>query len=189
MFDFLDDIHSHALSELKDLILKIDLCINWGVSAVLLPELHCSHFMGSIIPLMTRLLLIQRMIEVHNVNWGGYYPGGRRSISVRSERVQSEVNGMIYPADDVADSNAGIKDGDSGSSLFDDEDDDSFDSKGGDYGDHNNGDSDDRADGNKGQHSNASDMAIHAEDSGIDDWSVPDSHTMDSYSVDLLNSD
>jgi len=34
-----------------------------------------------------------------------------------------------------------------------------------------------------------SDMAIHAEDSGIDDWSVPDSHTTDAYSVDLLNSD
>ena len=97
MFDFLDDIHSQALSDSRDLILKIDVCINWGVSAVLLPELHCSHFMGSIIPLMTRLSLIKRMIEVRNVNWGGYYPGGRRSISVRSERVQSE-----------SDSNAGI---------------------------------------------------------------------------------
>ena len=109
MFDFLDEIHSQALSDSRDLILKIDVCINWGVSAVLLPELHhCSHFMGSIIPLMTRLLLIKRMIEVH---------------------------------------------------------------------------------GNKGHHSNASDMTIHAEDSGIDDWSVTDSHTTDSYSVDLLNSD
>ena len=39
-------------------ILRINLCMNWGVSAVLLPELHCSHFMGSIIPLMTPLLLI-----------------------------------------------------------------------------------------------------------------------------------
>ena len=35
------------------------------------------------------------------------------------------------------------------------------------------------ADGDKGQHSNVSDMAIHVEDSGIDDWSVPDSHTTD----------
>jgi hypothetical protein len=178
MFDFLDDIHSQALSDSRDLILKIDVCINWGVSAVLLPELHCSHFMGSIIPLMTRLSLIKRMIEVRNVNWGGYYPGGRRSISVRSERVQSE-----------ADSNAGIKDNDSGSSLSNDEDDDSFDREGRDNGDSNNGDSNLRADGNKGQHCNASDMTIHAEDSGIDDWSVTDSHTTDSYSVDLLNSD
>jgi hypothetical protein len=96
---------------------------------------------------------------------------------------------MIYPADDVVNSNAGIKDEDSGSSISDDKDDDSFDSKGGDYGNPNNGDSDDRADGDKGQHSNASDMAIHAGDSGIGNWSVPDSHTTDSYSVDLLNSD
>ncbi len=189
MFNFLDDIHSQALSDSRDLILKINLCINWGVSAVLLPELHCSHFMGSIIPLMTRLLLIQQMIEVRNVDWGGYYSGGRRSISARLERVQSEVNGVIYPAEDVTDSNADIKDDDSSSSLSDDEDDDGFDSNGRDYGDPNNGDSDDRTDGDKGQHSNASDMVIHAEDSGIDDWSVPDSHTTDSYSVDLLNSD
>jgi hypothetical protein len=189
MFDCLDDIHSQALSDSRDLILRIDLCINWGVSAVLLPKLHCSHFMGSIIPLMTCLSLIQRMIEVRNVNWGGYYPGGRRSISARSERVQSKMNEMIYPADDVADSNAGIKDDNSGSSLSDNEDNDSFDSKGEDYGDPNNGNSGDSTDGNKGQHSNARDMAIHAEDSSIDDWSVPDSHTMNSYSVDLLNSD
>ena len=66
---------------------------------------------------------------------------------------------------------------------------DSFDSKGGDYGKPNNGDSDDSADGDKGQHGNASDMAIHADDSDIDDWSVPDSHTTDAKSVDLLNSD
>ena len=45
------------------------------------------------------------------------------------------------------------------------------------------------ANGDKGQHSNVSDMAIHAEDSGIFDRSVPDSHTTDAYSVDLLNSD
>ena len=51
------------------------------------------------------------------------------------------------------------------------------------------GDKDDSANGNKGQPSNVSDMAIHAEDSGIDYWSVPDSHTTDAYSVDLLNSD
>ncbi len=51
------------------------------------------------------------------------------------------------------------------------------------------GHSNDSANGDKGQHSNVSDMAIHAEESGIDDWSVPDSHTTDAYSVDLLNSD
>jgi len=97
---------------------------------------------------------------------------------VRSERVQSE-----------ADINAGIKDNDSGSSLSNNEDNNSFDREGRDNGDPNNGDSNLRVDGNKGHHSNASDMTIHAEDSGIDDWSVTDSHTTDSYSVDLLNSD
>jgi hypothetical protein len=45
------------------------------------------------------------------------------------------------------------------------------------------------ANGDKGQHSNVSDMAIHAEDSGIFDRSVPDSHTTDAYNVDHLNSD
>ena len=66
---------------------------------------------------------------------------------------------------------------------------DSFDSKGGDYCEPNNGDSNDSVDGDKGQHGNVSDMAIHADDSDIDDWSVPDSHTTDAKSVDLLNSD
>ena len=52
MFDYLDGIHLHALEGSKDLLLRVDLCMNWGVSTVLLPELHSSHFMGSIIPLM-----------------------------------------------------------------------------------------------------------------------------------------
>ena len=57
------------------------------------------------------------------------------------------------------------------------------------FPEHGNGNSNESADGNKGQHSNVSDMAIDAENIGIDDWSVPDSHTMDAYCVDLLNSD
>ena len=81
MFDYLDDIHLQALEDSKDLFLRVDLCMNWEVSAVLIPELHSSHFMGSIIPLMMRLSLIKQMIEVRTVNWGGYYPGGRRSLS------------------------------------------------------------------------------------------------------------
>jgi hypothetical protein len=100
--------------------------MNWGVSAVLLPELHCSHFMGSIILLMMLLSLIQQMIEVRNVNWGGYYPGGRRSILACLEHVQSEVN-KIYSADNVAaNSNAGVNGDDSDDSNSDDEGDDSF---------------------------------------------------------------
>ena len=55
MFDRLDDIHLQALSNSRDLILRINLWMKWGVSAVLLPGLHCSHFMGSIILLMTCL--------------------------------------------------------------------------------------------------------------------------------------
>jgi hypothetical protein len=128
MFDHLDDIHSQALSDSssRDPILRIDLCMNWGVSTVLLPEFHCSHFMGSIIPLMTRLSLTQQMIEVHNVNWGGYYPGGRRAFLVvagveevvlamgdeRKERLQREVY-KIYSANKVANSNAGVNGDDS----------------------------------------------------------------------------
>ena len=107
---------------------------------------------------------------------------------MRSERMQSKAN-KIYSANDVADSNAGVNGDDRDVSNSDDEGDDSFDSKGGDFGKHNKGNSDDRKDGDKGQHSNASDKAIYAEDSSMDDWSVPDSNTTDAYSVDLLNSD
>jgi hypothetical protein len=164
MFDRLDDIHLQALSDSRDLILRIDLCMNWGVSAVLLPKLHCSNFMGGIIPLMMRLLLMQQMIEVCNVNFGGYSPGGRRSISARSERVQSKVNS----ANNVADSNTGVNGNDSNGSNSNNKDNDSFNSKGGDFGEPNNGNSDNSEDGVNSQHSNASDMAIYAKDSRMD---------------------
>ena len=148
MFDHLDGIHLQALSDSRDLILRIDLCTNWGVSAVLLPKLHCSHFMGSIIPLMTRLSLIQQMIEVRYVDWGGYYPQGRRSVSVRSECMQSKVNST----NNVSGSNTGVNGIDSNGSNSNNADKNSFDSKGGDFGEPNNGDSDDSEDGVNSQH-------------------------------------
>jgi hypothetical protein len=66
---------------------------NFKIAGAKLKE-NCSHFMGSSIPLTTSLLLIQQMIEVRYVNWGGYYPGGRRSILACSEHVQSKVTAM-----------------------------------------------------------------------------------------------
>ena len=99
--------------------------------------------------------------------------------------TQSKVNS----ADNVADSNAGVNGNNSNGSNSNNEDDDSFDSKGGDFGESNNGSSDDSEVGIKSQHSNASDMAIYAKDSGMDNWSVPDSDTTDAYSVIFLNSD
>ena len=66
---------------------------NFKIAGAKLKE-NCSHFMGSSIPLTTSLLLIQQMIEVCYVNWGGYYPGGRRSILACSEHVQSKVTAM-----------------------------------------------------------------------------------------------
>ena len=128
------------------------------------------------------------MIEVRNVDWGGYYHGGRRSILARLERVQSKVN-KIYSADDVADSNASINGNDSDGSNSDNEGNDSFYSDGGDLSKLYISNSDDSRDNDKGQHSNASDMAIHAEDGGMDDPSGPNSNTTDENSVDLLNSD
>jgi hypothetical protein len=103
----------------------------------------------------------------------------------RSERVQSEVNSV----DNIADSNAGVNGEDSNNSNSNDKDNGSFDRFCGDFGEPNNGNSDDSEDGVKGQHSNANDMVIYTEDSGMDNWSVPDSDTTDAYSVDLLNSD
>ena len=63
------------------------------------------------------------MIKVRNVNWGGYYPGGRRSILAHSEGVQSDEN-KIYSTDDVADSNVSVNDNNSNTSYSDDEGDD-----------------------------------------------------------------
>jgi hypothetical protein len=96
----------------------------------------------------------------------------------------------VNSAKDVADSNVGINGDGSNGINSNDKDDNSFDSKGGDFGDPNNGNSDDSEVGVKSQHSNASDMAIYAkEDSDMDNWSLPDSNTTGAYSVDLLNSD
>jgi len=54
--------------------------MNWGVRAVLLPELHFSHFIGSIIPLMMQLFLLKQMIEVRTVNWGGVVSRGKEEF-------------------------------------------------------------------------------------------------------------
>ena len=51
-----------------------------------------------------------------SIGGGGYYPGGRRSILVHLERVQSKEN-KIYSANDVADSNAGVNGNDSNTSY------------------------------------------------------------------------
>ena len=102
--------------------------------------------------------------------------------------AQSKSN-EIFSADSVADSNAGINDKDSNDSNSVNEGDDTFYSDGGDLGEPKNRDSGNSEDGNTGQHRNAIVMAIYAEDSGMDDSSVPDSDIMDTYSVDLLNSD
>jgi hypothetical protein len=77
---------------------------------------------------------------------------------------RSKVN-KIYSVDNVVDSNAGVNGDNRNGSNSDDKGDDSFDSKGGDFGKHNNGDSNNSEDGDKGQHGNASDKAIYAEDS------------------------
>ena len=73
------------------------------------------------------------MIEVRTVNWGGYYPGGRKSLSAvaavdegglavgneREDCVQSKEDECNISADDsyspdeVADSNAGVNGHDS----------------------------------------------------------------------------
>jgi len=79
VYQALDALHSNAVEDAQDLIQLVDLCNTWGVSNILLPELHSSHFMGSIIPLSFKVSLVEQMIHVHNINLGGYYPGGRKS--------------------------------------------------------------------------------------------------------------
>ena len=105
MFDYLDGMHSQALKDSKDFLLRVDLCMNWGVSTALLLELHSSHFMGSIIPLMMHYL--KQMIEVGNVNWGGGVvswgkeefvcsgSGGGSGLAVGEEREEREERVQI----------------------------------------------------------------------------------------------
>jgi hypothetical protein len=125
------------------------------------------------------------MIEICNVNWGGYCPGGRRSISACSERAQSESN-KIYSANNVADSNAGVNGNNSNESNSNDEGDGSFYSDGGDLGETMAKATTVRM---ATRASINTPVAIYTEDSGMENSSVPDSNTTDAYSVDLLNSD
>jgi hypothetical protein len=82
LYQALDMLHSNALDNGQELLELVQLCNNWGVSNILLPELPSSHFMGSIIPLSSNVSLVEQMIHVRNINWGGYYPGGRKRMKV-----------------------------------------------------------------------------------------------------------
>ena len=103
------------------------------------------------------------------------------------ECVQSKEK-EIYSADDVVDSYTGVNGDDSDISYSDNECGDHLYIDGGNLGELYNSDSNNTNDGNKGHHSNASDMVIHAEDSGKDDSIGPDSDTTDENSVDLVSS-
>ena len=78
LYEALDACHLNPLEDGQELLQLVDSCNNWGVSDILLPELHSSHFMGSIIPLSFKVSLVEQMIHVRNINLGGYYPGERK---------------------------------------------------------------------------------------------------------------
>ena len=82
LYQALDALHSNALDNGQELLELIQSCTNWGVSNILLPKLHSSHFMGSIIPLSSKVSLVEQMIHVCNINWGGCYLGGRKRMKV-----------------------------------------------------------------------------------------------------------
>jgi hypothetical protein len=82
LYKALDALHSNALDNGQELLEIIQLCNNWGVSDILLSKLHSSHFMGSIILLSSKVSLVEQMIHVRNINWGGCYPGGRKRMKV-----------------------------------------------------------------------------------------------------------
>ena len=58
LYQALDALHSNALDNGRELLELIQLCNNWGVSNILLPKLP-SHFMGSIIPLSSKVYLVE----------------------------------------------------------------------------------------------------------------------------------
>jgi hypothetical protein len=97
VYQALDALHSNAVEDAQDLLQLVDSCNNWGVSNILLSELHSSHFMGSIIPLSFKVSLVEQMIHVRNINSGGYYPGGRkrRNVEENSQRwkMSEGING------------------------------------------------------------------------------------------------
>jgi hypothetical protein len=69
VYQALDALHSNAVEDAQDLLQLVDSCNNWGVSDILLPELHSSHFMGSIIPLSFKVSLVEQMIQSANLIW------------------------------------------------------------------------------------------------------------------------
>jgi hypothetical protein len=82
LYQALAELHSNTLDNGQELLELVQSCNNWGVSDILLTELHSSHFMGSIVPLSSKVALVEQMIHVRNTNWGGYYPGGRKRTKV-----------------------------------------------------------------------------------------------------------
>ena len=94
LYEALDACHLNPLEDGQELLQLVNSCYNWGVSNILLPEpeLHSSHFMGSIIPLLSKVLLVEQMIHVRNINWGGNYPEGRkrRKVEENSQRWKME---------------------------------------------------------------------------------------------------
>jgi hypothetical protein len=61
--------------------------MNWGVSAILLPKLHSSHFMGSMIPFKMRLSFIRHLIDVRG---GRRFGNGERSFGFEVQPVDDD---------------------------------------------------------------------------------------------------
>jgi hypothetical protein len=52
--------------------------------------------MGSIIPLSSKAELVEQMIHIHNINWGGYYPEGRKRMKVEENSQRWKMKEGIH---------------------------------------------------------------------------------------------
>ncbi len=90
----------------EDLCLRVNRYMNWGVSLLLLPKLHSSHFMGSLISLEMLLLFIRHLIDEQGERRFG---DGERSFDVVEVPAADDYTVSTVPeSDDVGENKVGM---------------------------------------------------------------------------------
>ncbi len=90
----------------EDLHLCVDRYMNWGVSLLLLPKLHSSHFMGSLISLEMQLSFIRDLIDKQGERRFG---NGERSFDVVEVPAADDYTVSTVPeSDNVRENEVGM---------------------------------------------------------------------------------
>ena len=108
MYSYLGGIWSQFSLVAEDLRLRVDRCSNWGVSAILLPELHSSHFMRSMIPFQMRLSFVHHLIDVQGGRRFGN--GERREVPAIDDNLSAYTVSTVPESDDVGENDVGMDD-------------------------------------------------------------------------------